>query len=432
MKYSNKSRYFSLSIHNMDDPDMEVRYQCICKNLVKWSDLNICRECYSLSCFRCQGFEPVVKYCPKCLEEPGKMDQIFCNRNCFQCPRCDISLVISSEKMDSDKKCYLFNCTGCKWTFTTPPTGKIKSLTKYILELYSSKNARAYELITHLHNKKQLLQWEGKAFKFDEIVSALEGNAPRSIVQRLAVGEKLHQLISEQIPLPLKDDSNEVLYPKRLHLKCKYRYTCPQCNHTLSVPDDSPSSSRLHKESFAMNILPRIRIEKLAVALGMDHQDPSAFAIVVINPNPSRSIECTLTASDTLFMPIRKFNIPAVSVNDYKIIKNSGKDINLQILEQYAKFTPTYMLGNDHKINRAERTRRLGSRFPFQNSTTNSINLLDYDIDEDAKAIDKGDGWCILPLKLLNKGNHLLNLLVNIEGFEVRLNLHFIAKPSNS
>ncbi|AAS51069.1 ACL159Wp [Eremothecium gossypii ATCC 10895] len=405
---------------------MEVRYQCVCQQLVKWSDLNSCKECHSISCFRCQEFEPVLKYCPKCLEEPGKIDQIFCNRNCFQCPRCNISLVISSEKVTEDSKSYVFTCTGCKWSFTTPPTGKIKSLTKYVLELYNSKNSRAYELMTHLHNKKQLLQWEGRAFKFDEIVNALEGNAPRSFVQRLAAGEKLHHLINEELAQPLQQDMEHVLYPKRTHLKCRYRYMCPKCHHTLSMPDQTPASSKLHKESFAMNVLPHIRIETEARALGVDTQDPTALAIIVMNPIPMRAVDFVLSASDTLFLPVRKFTIPSVAPDDSQLDRSQGKDVNLQILEHYVKFIPTCMLGNDHKLNRAERTRRLGNRFQFQGSASPTPpNPVDYDIEEEARPLDQGDAWCILPLKLLRDGLHLLNVLVTIGDWQVNLNLHF-------
>ncbi|AMD22040.1 HGL300Wp [Eremothecium sinecaudum] len=403
---------------------MKVRYKCSCQNRVTWSDLNCCTQCHSLSCFSCQDFRPVLKYCPKCLEEPAKTDQIFCNRNCFQCPRCSISLVISSEKVGEEMKQYTFNCTGCKWNFVTPPTGRIKSLTKYILELYNSQHARAYEIMTHLLNKKHLLQLEGKSFNFTQSEPSPEGYSSKSITQRLIVGEKLHNLINEQIPLPFEEDKKTELYPKRTHLKCRYIYSCPNCHNTMSVPDQRPGSSRLMKDSFAMNILPHIRIESASKVLGTTTDDDT-LAIVFVNATPSKPVEFSLTASESLFLPIRGFILPSVSNDTNSHTNTEGKDVNLQILEDYIKYVPTYLLGKDNKLSQAERTRRMGSMFSFRNNNGIKIQQLAPGDDEDVQPLDQGDAWCALPLKVTKKGTHQLNLLTKIDDWEVNLELFF-------
>lgn len=400
---------------------MRVLVLCGCSSKCKsLSQLNLCQACYRLSCTQCQLFEPVLKYCPLCMEVPSRADQTHCTKNCFQCPRCKLGLVISSESCDDGNKKYVFKCMGCHWDYKTPSVGKIRSLTKYIKSLKANEclQSRRFEVLErHYHSKRQLLDW---GLTRTPLKIPLDGSLVadrRNVLQRLSQGDKLFELLDEPCPMPLKDTSDALELPLQMHLRCKYKYICPHCLNTLLKPETQPKSLKFYTTSFAVKYLPAL---SLAPRSQIDNKvyDDTRFALVISNPTSSEEMCITMSGSDGLFIPITEVRIRAVTP-----VTPSHQDHGLKMIEQFILSVPTYKLTADTKLSRVERTRRLGNKNLNIYSTANNSSTSLLEDLEDYKLLDQGSGWCIVPVNLLNNASvHSLFITVATQKFKVTMN----------
>lgn len=400
---------------------MKLWLICSCSEKTTLHLLNFCSQCHRISCNQCQLFEPAVKYCPQCLHSTYKLHQIFCNRNCFICPRCSISITVTIDKLnnDEDERSYIFKCSGCEWSYKTPLTKKVKSLAKYILDLQSTKNKRFIELSMYYREKSNLSLCEKRSSKSHTSLTSL------AMVERLSLGEKLYQLINETYEIEEVDGISEILLPERTHLLCKYDYKCPHCNNTLLKVDPQLNTSRFLKQSFAINLLPNLQLipQLISHISGDEHitSEAKILALLISNPKPEKSVQLQFSGSDSLFIPIRRWEIPGC-----KSFKSTNKNTNWKALEEYIRYLPTFKLNNENKLNRTERTRRLGSRF-YSNKVNphNSSSLLLDDLDNVQQPLDQGESWCIVPLKILETA-HIHKLNVNIKMNDIETSLYCI------
>lgn len=217
--------------------------------------------------------------------------------------------------------------------------------------------------------------------------------------------------------MPLNDTSDALELPLQMHLRCKYKYSCPYCLNTLLKPETQPKSLKFYTTSFAVKYLPAL---SLAPRSQIDNKvyDDTRFALVINNPTSSEEMRITMSGSDGLFIPITEVRIRAVTP-----VTPSHQDHGLKTIEQFILSVPTYKLTADTKLSRVERTKRLGKKNLSVYSTANNSSTSLLEDLEDYKLLDQGSGWCIVPVNVLNNASvHSLFITVATQKFKVTMN----------
>ena len=296
-------------------------------------------------------------------------------------------LAVTSKKQDAGamSRSYAFKCQGCDWQYCTPVTPKIKSLTKYIMELEckSDYNSRFdalrefYQVKTNLDKIKS----NPRLIRLDKI--DMKGNS--TWWRRLANGESVWNLIDEESESTVSADS-EYEFPRFCKLRAKFKYSCPYCKRTLSREDSN--SSRWLKLSPAVAQLPCITVLSSGyVKNGEDVLErENVMALLIQNPRIEHGLSLKINSEESLLISAHQLKIPAVSIekanrSDYK------KDL-MNVL----RLMPSYQLESSSRVDklmREEHTRRLGDLNRRNNQDETGL-------------IDSGESWIVVPVTKIN------------------------------
>lgn len=410
---------FYRSLFLYENKVMRVRWQCNCStDKLNISSLNFCSKCHSLSCVNCQLFEPVVKYCPQCLNVPLHNNQLTCHKNCFECPRCNLPLQIKMLELDSRSSKYILQCAGCDWSYTSPQVTRTESLINCIQSERETKDTvleRYRALEEHLNVKGLFIKCESSPHLTDALSNASIAQR-KYVLQRLAT-KKLYELISEELPAKYETIKHSTELPLPSRLRCKYQYSCPKCRSCLLRPDANPRSSKIVTSSFAVDFLPNIRVLPLQQVLPTEC-DTNKLALVVLGPHIQGSMEIKISGSSGLYIPITEITVSYSKI----VIEEEGRSISHR-MELFATTIPTYQLKADTRLSRKERTRRLGKSSSQLYSLGN--NKSSNSLIENSKIIDQGNGWCIIPLILLkDEPKHILQFKLAFSSYKIML--HYI------
>ena len=400
------------SIHRNAEVMAQFRYRSGCGLESNFLDLNLCTKCHLISCQQCQDFEVVGKYCSQCGRDASKNDAVYCHKNCFQCPCCAMSLQIISNKDENntDHRSYSFKCQGCNWSYCTPVVPKIKSLTKYIIELeYSTDTHRRFESLRqfyHTRNTLNSLSLKPESLKFD----ALDPSNLNSWWKRLANGEPLWKLINEENAIPFDElkQENKHWLPSLCKLRPKYNYFCPYCKRCMTRMDPTPDTVKWVKTPPIYSGIPRISVisSYQCTQLYKEFDHDNNLMLLIENTRQDSNATLKINAEESLLVPNHELSIFAA------IKTNQKRKDNLEQLQDVLHSLPTHMLNtspDSDKLLRVENTRRLG----LLNKRLSSDNL---------RIIDEGTGWIVIPLMIINrKPRYEIDIFVHFEDWDLSM-----------
>lgn len=358
--------------------------------------LNICAKCHRVSCNWCQKPELLIKYCPGCFRVAESEGQLRCVHNCLECPRCELILSVSMEKLASGHKRFEMVCNGCSWRYTTPEVSTLKTLTGCVEELRKKEDpyTQRFNSLREFYGFKRELQYMEEGGEVSKSIASKE------LFDRLNE-TKLYKMINEECPIELKDtkDSGDIALPLPLRLRAKFDYRCPSCGEWLTKSHPDPRSSRFLQESFAAHMLPSLEIVHRS-KVEPSVSDENAMALVFTASDQSDTpVEITILGSATIQIPVRQFTL----AYDGPVKRES----TMETIKRLVTRVPTYQLNSNTNILATEKSRRLTrpETAPHKNNM-----------------IDQGNGWCILPMYILEPAKtHRIQLTIPIKGVYVTL-----------
>ncbi|BAO42100.1 conserved hypothetical protein [Kluyveromyces marxianus] len=395
---------------------VQFLYRSGCGCECSYMELSLCSKCHLSSCQECQGYEIIGKYCPQCEKDTSKKDAVYCHRNCFQCPRCNMSLKIISNKEESEaapnKRSYSFKCQGCDWSYCTSKVEKVKSLTKYVMELESltEYHKRFQSLLEFYQTKNSVSKLMAKQAAID--FQSLDRKGPDTWWKRIANGESLWKIMDEESPIQSETLMDDVdTFPRLCKLRPKYNYSCPYCKRSLTKLDPKADVLKWLKTSPAYNGIPRISVIFHPMLKQKYQQkfllDDSTVLLHMENTRQEHNMTVKVNAEESLLVP--DYEVKITSSN----LKQSGshKD-HVKQLQGILRSMPTCLLDTSpdvDKLMRVENTRRLGQ---LNKAVTQPVEYL--------QIIDEGDGWVVIPLKIINrKCQYELNFLVHFDDWDM-------------
>ncbi|CUS23062.1 LAQU0S08e01288g1_1 [Lachancea quebecensis] len=361
--------------------------------------LNICAKCHRVSCNWCQKPELLVKYCPGCFRVAGSEGQLRCIHNCLECPRCELNLSISMEKLINGFKRFEMVCNGCKWRYKTPEVGVLRTLTGCVEELEKNEDAytQRFNSLREFYRIKRGLQTMEEGGAINESIASKE------LFDRLNE-TKLYKMINEERPIGLGDagdagDTEETTFPHPLRLRAKFDFRCPSCGEWLTKSHPDPKSSRLLLESFAAHMLPSLEIVPRS-EVEPSVSDKNAMALVFTASDQSDApVEITILGSATIQIPVRQFTLTF----DGPVKRES----TMETIKRLVRRVPTYQLNSSTNILATEKSRRLSR----PETVAHKDNM-----------IDQGSGWCIIPMYILEPATtHRIQLTIPVKGVYVTL-----------
>lgn len=201
---------------------------------------------------------------------------------------------------------------------------------------------------------------------------------------------------------------NQLPIPKKLVTKKSYR--CLTCHQVLLMPHKEPCVIKLVTKWNAIDFIPTLRISNL-----IDKEYPKMLQsgklynllLSIINPLP-REIDMVITTMPQVPLELLSnsyVNVHvALSVSNIRVggIKYK-KDLN-----SIVKSIPTPFLTNNTKLSRTELIMRLGKLNSTYNSSDDSLEISDINVE-------RGDNWCLIPINIHIETLGLQQSLVSIK-----------------
>ncbi|SCU81407.1 LAME_0B06942g1_1 [Lachancea meyersii CBS 8951] len=391
---------------------MQIKWLCSCSRETKSiHDLNLCRKCHRISCNWCQKSELVVKFCSGCHTVSEDGNRTRCVKNCLECPRCQNQISVSADRrQNASEQHLLLRCYGCGWNHKLNKISEARAqgLACYfesMREKLDPKAMRFRNLQAFYNTKRKLEKIQNSSEQ--GILDTLDEMTSRDLARRLQ-SVKLFELINEEMAIPMvslpEDKALETLssLPRARRLRPKYNYRCPQCENFLVKVHPDPKSSRLVLESFAARQLPSLKAVPLATVIPSQPFNAQNIALVFrASETASGGTNVSLLGSATTYLPVREFTLE-IEKGTLRA-QAPKKDIQL-----FAARIPTYQLNRSSFA--LEQVNRLPEAQPLQTVSPSTENP-----SPPTEIIEKGNGWAIVPLYLLEaQKTHQLQLTVSM------------------
>ncbi|CDO93280.1 unnamed protein product [Kluyveromyces dobzhanskii CBS 2104] len=322
-----------------------------------------------------------------------------------------MSLQITSNKEAKviNSRSYSFKCQGCDWSFNTPTVAKIKSLTKYIVDLESSTVSHGrFESLRqfyHVRNTLNSLSSKQAPLKFD----SLDATNLNSWWKRAASGEPLWKLLNEENANPLGSlNHHEEQLPSLTKLTPKYNYFCPYCKSCMTRMDATPNVVKWVKTSPAYTGIPHLSVVPTA-QYEQNYEEfdsDNTLMLLIENSRQHKTVTVKINSEESLMVPHHELEILSSASPGER-----PKD-RTQQLQAILRSSPTYTLNaspDSDKLLRVENTRRLGA-------------LIKKPMPENLRIVDQGDGWMIIPLKVINrKPRYEIDVMVRFEDWNLSM-----------
>ncbi|XP_063237424.1 dynactin subunit 4 [Bacillus rossius redtenbacheri] len=294
-----------------------VKLACNCGSLKPIYRLYFCRHCQKIRCAYCVSHEVESHYCSHCLENLASADARLkrnCCTNCNDCPACSHVLsvrIVPVTSADPDdpsrtvtRKGYYLVCSFCRWTSRdagmpdqTSATGgwaerevpharRISSLLEHYKGLAAKerqeKEKRKYVprrsylhfsdkfgLSTLLARKRAGLAPQGPGLKDDasglpelEPAEASEGvePLPESVFSEPLDLSQVTTMAQRLLQVEVQPADVRRLLPVHKPLLVKRSLRCRECEHNVSKPETSPSSTKFKIQLFAYYHVPEVRV----------------------------------------------------------------------------------------------------------------------------------------------------------------------------
>lgn len=213
-------------------------------------------------------------------------------------------------------------------------------------------------------------------------------------------------LLGLQDKLLNSESPSQVPVPKKLTSKKSYR--CLTCQQILLMPNKEPALIKFSNKWNAIDFTPSMKVSSL---INMEYpkvlQSENLYNVLLNIINPLKS-ELDMVISTIPKIPLELVGSSQVNIAlpvSHIVIGGSShkKDPNSII-----KSIPTPFLSKETKLSRAELIIRLGKLNSIQNSTGDSLEMSDINIDQ-------GANWCLIPVSFHVESFQQLQRLVNIK-----------------
>ncbi|ODV82747.1 hypothetical protein CANARDRAFT_109721 [[Candida] arabinofermentans NRRL YB-2248] len=404
------------------------------------SSLHFCPTCKSVKCFKCLEFETICKFCPRCYATvPNGLS--YCNKSCFNCPRCHHYLNISAKTHMSsvnDKKgrSFTFTCTNCLWNLETGIISKPQALTSIVRKLDRNPVHTQFSQLKEFYVRQYealKLQEQGSKIKHDllarfsaiELASLTQRQNPVGFSEsELSEEEELNEMRSRKSHIGSQNANDKLPLSQELSEKRSLR--CKACRSVVLMPDSDPLSTRLEIPGAAADQLPSLLVtgyRNQPEPFRLKH--PTARLILTLSNPLSESMDIkisTFEQLDSLGKPLKKDTKMEQDLTSTIGVHITCSEIQLGCKlessskpENYVKLIPTVKLTSRTKISRIELMRRDPDN--LRNITWSNDEHWFDSTDSSGSVLDRGVNWSSVGINLSVGEGIALGTKINIPLF---------------